>query len=207
MNEYHKINSIYKRDEATKYHSFLEGQFSTPELEFLANNQWQWTEKVDGTNIRVMWNGKDVRFGGKTDNASIPAPLVERLISLFPAAKFQDNYAECESLCLYGEGYGGKIQNGGCYGAVDFVLFDVKIGEWWLYRDGVEDVARKLGVSVVPIVGQGTLLEAVEVTRKGMKSCWGEFPAEGIVARPLGCELRDRRGARIITKIKHKDFV
>lgn len=43
------------------------------------------------------------------------------------------------------------------------------------------------------------------MTRKGIKSQWGDFIAEGIVARPA-TELLTRNGERIITKIKHKDF-
>ena len=110
-------------------------------------------------------------------------------------------------VCLYGEGYGAKIQKGGGnYSAVPkFVLFDVKIGDWYLQREDVEDIAKKLGVDIVPIVGQGTLIEAIELVRKGQKSTWGDFTAEGLVLRPA-TELKTRRGDRIITKIKHKDF-
>ena len=110
--------------------------------------------------------------------------------------------------CLYGEGYGPKIQKGGGnYRAdQDFVLFDVKVGDFWLQRGDVEDVAKKLGLDVVPIIGEGTLAEMVELARQGFKSRWGDFIAEGIVARP-SVELRSRNGSRLITKIKHSDFV
>ena len=53
--------------------------------------------------------------------------------------------------------------------------------------------------------GRGTLHEMVEQARKGIKSTWGDFAAEGIVARPA-VELKTRAGHRIITKIKSKDF-
>jgi hypothetical protein len=39
----------------------------------------------------------------------------------------------------------------------------------------------------------------------GVKSWWGDFDAEGIVARPQ-VELFTRAGHRIITKLKCKDF-
>ena len=45
----------------------------------------------------------------------------------------------------------------------------------------------------------------VTAASQGFKSQWGDFMAEGIVARPAQ-ELRTRDGHRIITKIKHKDF-
>ncbi len=55
MNEYHKIQSIYLRDPETKHKRFLIGQWTLPEFEYLADNEWSFTEKVDGTNIRIYW--------------------------------------------------------------------------------------------------------------------------------------------------------
>ena len=46
----------------------------------------------------------------------------------------------------------------------------------------------------------------IQLTKKGFNSDWGNFKAEGIVARPK-MELFARNGERIITKIKHKDFM
>jgi hypothetical protein len=54
-------------------------------------------------------------------------------------------------------------------------------------------------------MGEGTLTEAAELARVGFNSKWGDFMAEGIVARPE-VELKTRAGHRIITKIKHRDF-
>lgn len=77
---------------------------------------------------------------------------------------------------------------------------------WWLERKNIEDVASKLDIEAVPIIGRGVLQDAVKHTREGFKSTIGDCIAEGIVARPE-TELLDRSGRRIITKIKHKDFV
>lgn len=207
MNEYHKIQTIFKRDMQNKGKTLLEGQWTLPEFEYLASNIWAFTEKVDGTNIRVMLNDGRITFGGKTDAAQIPAQLVMRLNDKFlPLAdKMQDTFG-CDA-CLYGEGYGAKIQKGGgnYREDQDFVLFDVKIGDWWLQREGVEDVARKLSIDVVPIIGYGTLHDAVSEAKSGIVSMWGNFQAEGIVARPT-TELKTRSGHRIITKIKCRDF-
>lgn len=202
MNEYHKINTIYKRDPSGK--TILWGQFSQPEFEFLKDNDWVFTEKVDGTNIRVMWDGEKVVFGGKTDNAQIPANLYQRLQELFPA----ENLAAAFDgpACLYGEGYGAKIQNGGKYSSTpELVLFDVRVGDFWLLREDVEDVAFKLSIEAVPIVGHGTLGGMITMCESAFESRWGAFSAEGIVARPA-VELKDRAGKRIITKFKLRDF-
>jgi len=66
-------------------------------------------------------------------------------------------------------------------------------------------MAVGLGIEIVPVIGVGTLYDLVELVRKGFQSEWGEFPAEGIVAKP-SCGLKARDGSRIITKLKHNDF-
>lgn len=207
MIEYHKIVTVWERDPNTKFKTLIEGKWAEPEFEYLQNNGWVWTEKIDGTNIRVMWDGQKVTFGGKTDAAQMYAPLVERLQSKFYAgalAKIFDGPA-----CLYGEGFGAKIQKGGgnyLPDSVDFCLFDVLVGNVWLERKNVEDIANRLEILVAPIIGVGQLMEAIELTKTGFNSTWGDFLAEGLVMRPQ-VEMRNRRGHRIITKIKHKDFL
>ncbi len=205
MSEYHKINTIYKRDPASK--AILDGEWSLPEFEFLAGNQWVFTEKVDGTNIRIVINGGRVSFAGRTDDAQLPPRLLARLGERFGATS--DRLCEVfpDGAVMYGEGYGAKIQKvGHNYRAdQDFVLFDVRVGSWWLQRSDVEDVAHKLGVDVVPVIGRGTLHDAINLARTGIMSTWGDFEAEGIVARP-SVELMTRAGNRVIAKIKCRDF-
>ncbi len=205
MNEYHKIHTVFERDPKNKCRTLLEGQYSLPEFEYLSHNQWTWTEKVDGTNIRVMFRGGEVSFGGKAERAQIPAPLVNRLNAQFDRERLIAAFDG--DACLYGEGYGAGIQKGGSnYRPTQgFVLFDVRVGDGWLQRHDVVDVARKLDVEIVPVVGGGTLPSRVEKVRDGTNSFWGGFPAEGIVARPA-TELCTRDGDRIITKLKFKDF-
>ena len=211
MQEYHEIQTIFLRDPDTKYRTLLEGQFALPEFEYLQNNPWVWTEKVNGTNIRVHWNGSEVRFGGRTERAQIPVHLLSVLQDLFPPDIFPECFPEEGHYTLYGEGYGAKIQKGGGRykaGGCSFVLFDVLAGVWWLKRDAVEDVASKLGLGAVPVVGVGTLHEAVEKVHEGFCSLIAEeetLPAEGLVLRPE-VELKNRAGHRIVAKIKTKDF-
>ena len=88
--EYVKIPNIYKREEYGN-NKLIEGEYATPELEYLANIPWVWTEKVDGTNIRVQWDGHSVTFGGRTDKAQIPAHLVNKLNELFGRGDFLDD--------------------------------------------------------------------------------------------------------------------
>ncbi len=207
MSEYHKIQSIFKRDMSREQKLLIEGQWTLPEFEYLANNIWTFTEKVDGMNIRVIFKDRVITYGGRTDNAQIPAQLVARLNEMF--LPLTERLAEMfeGGVVLYGEGYGAKIQSGGSYRPdQDFVLFDVKCGGFWLQRADVEDIATKLGIEAVPVIGEGTLHDAVAQAKAGIKSTWGEFQAEGIVARPK-TELNTRGGQRIIAKIKCRDFL
>lgn len=215
MKEYHKIQTVFLRDPETKHKTLLDGEWALPEFRYLARTDWVFTEKVDGTNIRVMISPGaeleryNITFGGKTDAAQIPAFLVEKLQARFLTDEQRVRMQEIfpEGACLYGEGYGARIQKGGGHYRPDqdFVLFDVKVGDWWLQREAVEDVAFKLGLDVVPILSTGNLYDMVAVVREGFDSTWGSFAAEGVVARP-SVELKTRQGHRIITKLKHKDF-
>jgi len=218
--KYHKIKTVYKRNPDDKYRTLIEGVYSTETLEYLADNRWEWTEKVDGTNIRVVWDGKLARFAGRTDKAQLYAPLVSRLQDLFTAEKLGIFGAgDIPAVFhLFGEGYGARIQNGGgnyIPDGVDFILFDVLVTPspgvpgtvLWLSRFNIENIAEKLGIQAVPIVGRGTLSEAINLARTGFESLIAATStiAEGLVMRPA-VELIDRRGDRVMCKIKHKDF-
>jgi ATP-dependent RNA circularization protein (DNA/RNA ligase family) len=208
MKEYHKIQSVFLRDPANRHKTFLMGQYSEPSFEYLKDNEWVFTEKVDGTNIRVGWDGRAVSFGGRTDDAQTPTFLLNKLAERFPLVKLSSVFPDYSDVVLYGEGYGAKIQKGGgnyIPDGQDFVLFDVMIGGNFLERKNVEDIADKLGIKVVPIRGRGTLAQMIEYVSAGFSSEWGPFIAEGVVARPT-VEMRDRLGHRVITKVKHKDF-
>lgn len=206
MTPYHKIQTIYKR-EKFKNNRLIEGDWSLPEFQYLSENMWVFDEKIDGTNIRIMFDKEEnkVSFGGRTDNAQIPVTLYEKLQELFPLEKFQ-NFES--SICLYGEGFGKKIQKAGSLynpNGVDFILFDVKAGRWWLQREDIEKIASDLGIQIVPQIGFGTLFDAISMVQDDFKSTFGDFQAEGIVARPM-VPLAARNGSRIITKIKCCDF-
>lgn len=214
MNTYHKIQTVFLRDPDTNYKTLLEGTWAKPEFEYLANNLWHCTEKIDGTNIRVMWDGLQVRFNGKSDNAQMHAHLYEHLESVFTVEKMAEQFgahlddAGTVEVCLYGEGYGAGIQSGGYYQeSKQFILFDVKVGDIWLERGNVQDVADHLGCPIVPVYATVTLLEALEYVREGFNSIVAEklHIAEGLVMRPT-TELINRRGERVITKLKYADF-
>ena len=225
--EYPSINSVFQRDPKGR---FLE-TYACPEFEYLVDALWTWTEKVDGTNMRLYFPRNDptasagqCRDGfrgnehlwvkGRTDNAQIPPKLLNACVELLRGLPLEEVFSDPMSeVVLYGEGYGAGIQkSGGLYRPEpSFVLFDVRVGDWWLRRPDVEDVAIKLGLDVVPIVMQTTLTKAVNFARMSVAcgerfaSQWPGAQPEGIVGRPA-VDLWDRAGNRITTKLKFKDF-
>lgn len=208
MREYHKIETLFERDETTK--KLKLNKFRDQTVEFLKDNIWQFTEKVDGTNIRIFWDGYRVSFGGRTDNAQIPAHLINRLNDLFGGETneqmFEQKFGETP-VELFGEGYGYKIQTNGYRDDVDFILFDVMIGENFQPRESVEDIAKYFGCDIVPIVAEGTLQDGIDYVLTHRESTIAKNGAllEGVVARPK-IELRNRAGKRVIVKIKYRDF-
>lgn len=210
MKKYDKIETIFQRD-VNGSKKLIEGSYCSETVQFLSNLEWVWTEKIDGINIRVYWDGHKVTFGGRTDNAEIPTELITKLIDIFSSEEsaqiFEQLFGEREVI-LFGEGYGRRIRSGGSYikDSVDFILFDVLIGENYQSREFLEKIATAFGIKIVPIVGKGTLEEAVSFVKSKPQSTMGTCIMEGVVARPA-IELRDRCHNRIIVKIKWKDFV
>ena len=217
--EYQKINTLFKRDGKNV---IIPSQYTCEEFNYLKDCPWECTEKIDGTNIRIYisreYDGEDdwlygISFMGRTNNSTIPEHLNLKLQQIFYRVDWKNVFPSLmpgDSVCLYGEGYGNKIQKGSSYisNDVDFILFDVKYNNWWLERKNCEDIANKCGIKIVPIIGYMTIPQAVEFVKKGFKSKISEdkdLNAEGLVLRTT-CGLRFRNGERIITKIKYCDF-
>lgn len=210
MNTYTKIETPFERDvEGTK--RLIEGKFRNEAVEYLQNAWWICTEKIDGTNIGIVWDGHRVSYQGRTERAQIPAHLMNKLIELFGGDEneelFEQKFGETP-VVLFGEGYGPKIQKGGLYrNDVSFILFDVYIPSQnlWLRRDGIEDIAKAFNIDAVPVVLEGTIWDAVEYVKQKPKSMFGTADMEGLVCKPE-VDLLDRRGNRIIVKVKVRDF-
>ena len=213
MTEYHKIETVFQRDiEGTK--KLQEGIFRNETVQYLSNNFWEWTEKVDGTNIRVHWDGHNVEFGGRSNGSQIPASIINKLNEYFGgetnAQLFEQTFGD-RDVTIFGEGYGAKINGGGTYmddgKSVDFIMFDLLIGHNYQSRESVERCAKTFGVKVVPIVGRGDIDDAVKFIKTHPMSQLGPgtHEMEGIVCRPM-VELNDRSHNRVIVKIKWEDF-
>lgn len=204
MSEYHKIETLYERDMAT----FKVDPTKLKNRTYSLIKTWQFTEKIDGTNIRCIWQNGKLTFGGKTDNAQIHTDLIKHLYESVSAVKLAEIFPDTTAV-IYGEGYGAGIQKGGGYSPTKrFIVFDVLVGDrWWLNWENVNDVAWKLGLDVVPFIGDMTLDEATAMIKAGFPSLLGDgsVRAEGLVGRTAE-PVFDKKGHRLIVKIKTKDF-
>lgn len=212
--EYPKIETLYERNPETfKLKSEL--IFRNPVYDLIKT--WQWTEKIDGTNIRCEWRGNHLNFFGRTNKAEIHPDLLKYLQKNICPEMFQKVFPEEENVIIYGEGYGAGIQKGGgLYSPTKkFIIFDVfiidpantKLGGWWLNDENMRDVATKFGLDAVPFVGDMTIAEATAMVHAGFPSALseGKARAEGLVGRTVE-PLFDKKGHRLIVKLKTKDF-
>lgn len=220
MFEYCKIQTLYKRDSRG---IIIPSEYTYPEFEWLKECRFESTEKIDGANTSIelsITSGVEgirynVEYHGRTSKSNIPSHLNIKLHSLFDDidwSKIFPNAKENDHITIYGEGYGNKIQAGGdkyIHDGVDFIMFDIRYNDIWLNRASLEDIASKLNIKVVPIIGYMTIQEAVDFVNNGFKSTIAEnkdYDAEGLILKsPYGLKLRN--GERVILKIKTIDFI
>jgi len=199
MQSYPKMLNLFKFDPETKGRTT---EFSCPEFQYLADCQWVLTEKIDGTNIRVIFDSNgEMEIRGRTDRAILAGDLVQSIYEMF-------DHVETSDLTFYGEGYGAGIQKGGCYRPdKSFILFDIYDNTHERFRswDSLKSLADGLGIPYVPQIHIGSLRCGYSMVKEGLRSTFGSFMAEGLVGRPL-VPLFGIHGQRIIVKIKHRDY-
>lgn len=211
--EYPKIETLWNRNKET--FSVIPGEWRIPEFGLVRPDAWIFQEKIDGMNIRIQWDGENVEFGGRTNNAQLPGDLLQYLLKAFTTTSLKGAFPDASPVgpvILFGEGYGPGIQkNGGAYRPdKGFILFDVRVGDWWLEYNDVMDIARVMdGTFVRPY--QCSLDEIVALLQEDalmsldapIAGCARK--SEGVVMRTIPT-LRTRRGDRVIAKLKASDF-
>lgn len=213
---YPKIETLFERDKKT----FKVDPTQVRRWEFacISEDTWMFTEKIDGTNIRIrVTEDGSVEFGGRTAAAQLPANLLEVLNEeyakdgeIVERIVAQIRAHGVKSLTLFGEGYGPKIQKGGGnYGETPkFILFDVLVDEkTWLQPEDVITSAANWGIDHVPVLNIPTVSDAIAIVQHGFQSTLSDKieKCEGVVARPL-LNLYDQRGNRVMWKLKTTDF-
>ena len=231
MLTYPKIETVYVRDPTGRVDT---ARLRMPEVDLI--RRWLVMEKIDGTNIRIVVRPggisagivaagdsipTDVEFLGRTDKAQTPKFLLNRLAEMFPVDRLDAAIQQdVDTVILFGEGYGARIQKGGGNyrpDDVSFRLFDIAVDAlgdgdyWWLEWEAVENIAEELGIKTVPVLlRDATLAEAVDAVLTPSVTAYEDarrlgYVQEGIVARTVP-QLFTRRHQRLIWKLKNKDF-
>jgi len=208
--EYPKIHSLFKRNE--KDHSFIVGDYSCPEFDLI--KRWRVEEKIDGTNVRIVYDPhaehEKIAILGRSKDSGMPTYLVEFLKNHFTVQRLHETFGEVRhKIILFGEGYGHTIQSAGpkYRKDVNFMLFDILIGSFWLTREVVQEKATLLQVPFPPELGIMTEVEIVDFVKSKPQSLCSATPQviEGIIARPEPLMLF-RNNKPIVWKLKVRDF-
>jgi len=214
MREYPKIDNLYKRNPEKKS-ELLVGTFTRPEFALI--NSWDVTEKVDGTNVQLkfhkVFNGS-FDINGRTERAQFTVLQEEFLLDLGDNIRSKAlqiiNYFNLDTLTIYGELYGPKIQAGGNYSeTLGFRAFDMLVNDKvWLAPEDVRSNSTYLGVEQVPSFGNMTTEQIFLMVAGGFKSTFAinkDYNAEGVIAKPSS-NLYDQRGERVMFKLKTCDL-
>ena len=210
--EYQKIGNVFKFDEKYKNIVGLNEPYET-----LKNIIWQGTEKIDGINTRVYWDGHRITWAGHTDTSEMQPNVAAAMERIFGSQEMEylfEQAFEDKKVYIFGEAYGAGIQKGGgLYAAdgksVDFIVFDVNIDGWDLRRKDVDIVAAQLGLKSVPVCFEGTLEEAKQYVAEHHMSTLngGLHEMEGLVLQPRDVQLYNNKHKLIKCKCKYRDMV
>lgn len=211
--EYPKINTLFERNE-----DFTVKTDCIKDESIAQVKSWLVTEKIHGMNVRVIWNGTEFMFAGRTDKATLPGKLTEFLRSKFTTKLGNTIFNNPEffyknlPIVLYGEGYGAGINSGGdLNNNQEFRLFDVLVKDYWVPFNNVCKIAEMFSIKTVPLIARMTMEEIVNLVQKGFVSAVGLEEtgrmciAEGVVGR-TDPYLYNSRGGRLVIKLKTEDF-
>jgi hypothetical protein len=169
-------------------------------------------EKIHGTSSHISYNHKNRKLtffsGGSKYDQFVSLFDQENLLNLF--SKNSEDHPTTETVTVYGEAYGGKLQGmSKTYGPnLKFVAFEVLINnKIWMTVPQAEKFAQYLGLEFVhynrietteEAINAEMMADSVQAVRNGMGT--GHM-REGVVLRPI-IEFSDFNGG--IFRVKHK---
>ena len=211
--KFEKINSPFKKDDKFK---------NLPELsQELPLGKWILTEKIDGTNIRIILT--------KPEDGRRNIFIASRNLILNQDDINSRQYMDClkdvnlyklveyfkgvdSTIIIYGEGYGAGIQKGGTYSKKkNFRVFDIRIGR--VYQDFcyVRKVCVDNQLNLVPVL-RGITRISYGGCKRFLKDFKETLIREGDGGKPEGFVVKfepvlfNKYNERLIFKVKFKDF-
>lgn len=192
-----KLNAQYKRYD-----------IETKNKNFFANGLL-----IHNSSAHISWNQKEQKvtfFSGGASHLTF--------ISLFDADALKAKFAEKaspHSVTIFGEAYGGKMQGmSATYGpTLKFIVFEVRIGNYWLDVPKAEAYANEFGLEFVPYKRIPATIEAINAERdadsiQAIRNGMGPgHKREGIVLRPIiEFVYQGENGVTIRSKHKNDEF-
>lgn len=205
---YPKIDTLFDRGE--DFNVDL-NRFRRPEFAFIGD--WLVMEKLDGANISIYADRDGTKWRGRTSKANFIPDITNHLNLLVESwhDPLQAKIAEhkLDSLEIFGEVYGPKVQAGGIYSTeIKTKFYDIRVNQnLWLDHATLLKYALELGFGV-PQTGFADLNKIIYDVSHGFetfeKGGTGGI-AEGLIAK-TEVPLYNNAGKRLIWKLKHKDF-
>jgi len=216
---YTKIPALFKRDSENP--QVVTDVYKDRYVEALADvSIWSATEKLDGANTRIHWDGYVVRVGSRRTWQHQPN-IVDAIELAYPhlEAMFEQDFDRGglapidDDVTVYGEAIGAGVQNGGSYGdKIRFVAFDVTVGGKYLENRDARDVVWQLGLDFVERRGGLGLVSATEIYQWMSEghthwphSTYREGDPEGFVLKTVP-PLYKPNGDRIMVKLTYRDL-
>lgn len=216
--EYPKLKNLHKRDPAdNKVIDAYTDEIFSPEL--LGNAGWTWREKLDGTNLRIIWDGHRAEYRGRTDRAQFSDGQTMFLDEKIKSPAFEElleqTFGNTEA-ALYAELIGNKIQgNPHKIDGYEIRVYDAFVAGWWLLPASVDELANDLGLGsaeiivVAPIGNMHQVMKNIASITEAFEGEAGPLEyLEGIVGTAPGSVL-GRNGSILRVKLKlasyHRD--
>ena len=213
--EYPKLKNLHKRDPADNkvIDEFTDEIFSPEQL---GNAGWTWREKMDGTNLRIIWDGHRAEYRGRTDRAQFSDGQTVFLDEKIKSPAFEElleqTFGNTEA-ALYAELIGNKIQgNPHKIDGYEIRVYDAFVAGWWLLPVNVDELANDLGLDSAEIIGVapiGHMHQGMKDIASMAEALEGEAEPleyiEGIVGTAPGSVL-GRDGTILRVKLKLENY-
>ena len=213
--EYQKIETVFVYDKTAR---MFRSSYFNPIVRYLARAEWIGSEKVNGANSSVYWDGHTIQFFGRTGTDFIEGQkeALERTFGGMEVA-FEQAFGS-KQVRLFMECYGGKIcrEEGGAgryRNNPALIGFDVQINGIYLDRSAIRQIFSSFGISAVGMKPYTSLEEAIREVQ-WMADAKKESPLneegfhteqEGLVLLPK-IRLFDHQYNRIAVKVKCEDM-
>ena len=210
--QYPKIQTLFKREAKGKKYPIIEGDWSLAEFPLIS--KWYVTEKLDGTNTRIIIKrNREILIKGRKKasqwHPEVLAFLKDEIVPKLSDPLFVE--PKPSYIVVFGETVGYKIQGSKYFKEKNaFYVFDVANvyddKAIWSDAPTVSEFCKDFSLNYVPELGFMNTNEVIELVKKGFKSKVNNKEiAEGVVLKTIP-NLYDSQGNRIISKLKHKDF-